>query len=728
MDEVRGLLTPEHFRNGRVPSRTTVADRLAGVALAQDFVEAIADICSRDAADTDRLLAEARAARQRAKDADHRDPLAGSSLRTAELVLVQQRSIEVSDKLLRAQERMMQLERERNDANQMVLILLAMAEKLQRDIATLGRQRDRLDDAGPVREELRQVRERLTRSEEQRDTAESELKRARAERQKADELAEEAAARVRLLTMQLARLRGEAPDISDPDGLAVAVSESGEALASGDDIDVALSKATRHLDDRAERLDQLAEELHSDNFPDDFLTSHDEPDILPDNPPEPAHDDSSAGPVAAFLEIRDYVHGDGVGWDSNYEERPYGNVSSRATQPSPLGTITRDLRTNGVPLPGDLSRAMRQCVRPVKLDAISVDPAPDDLVKAWKATKSHRAKELREVVWIPLLHMFREHFSRPGPATDEALRAAGMHLMATRREVTVQLGSRYFHLGQRLFMDGQREPARFLLREAVRALEWVDRNGHRMPIARRCAWNGQLAIARVLLARELDEADPEALDLLRRAEDHSAFAEQDDKTEEHFAYRAEIHLRLFRAERTSTHLEKAHDILCGLRHPPTSRKLRTTRADVLAGLGLVRLRSGQLHEGLQLLRDAEAAYTEAQDTAGQSNSQDVHVGYLLAQRGHVRYQLYRFDVDAVGRRGNAWLEDALSDLLAPEATGHMSERVIAAALLDRSRVRQRRRDRAGSAADLDRARAMLGTSQESAHLTAQVRVRELDEG
>lgn len=402
-------------------------------------------------------------------------------------------------------------------------------------------------------------------------------------------------------------------------------------------------------------------------------------------------------------------------------------LTRRATQSSPLDTIISDLRTHGVPLPGDLSRAMRRCVRPAKLDAVSETPAPDDLVRAWKATKEHRDKESREVVWIPLLHMFREHFSRPAPGLQDALRAEEMYLMGTRREVTRQLGSKHFHLGQKLFMDGQREPGRFLLREAVRALEWVDRNGQRMSIIDRCKWNGQLAVALVLLARDLGETDPEAVKLLLRAELHSAFAEQEDDSDEHFAYRAEIHLRLFRDERTPAHLEKAHTILRGLRRPPASRRLRATRADVLAGLGLVRLRSGQFDEGLRLLRDAEAAYAEAQATAGPSNAHGAHPGYLLARRGHVRHQLYRFDVDAVGRRGSVRLEDALSDLLAPEAAGHMSERVIAAALLDRSRVRQRRRDRVGSAADLDLARALLGTSPESARLAAQVRVQELDE-
>ncbi|MGC8921233.1 hypothetical protein AB7952_21680 [Streptomyces sp. PG2] len=348
-------------------------------------------------------------------------------------------------------------------------------------------------------------------------------------------------------------------------------------------------------------------------------------------------------------------------------------------------------------------------------------------MRAWQATRGNRAKEQREVVWIPVLRMFRGYFERPGPGVGEALRAARMHLMGTRREVSRQLGSRYFHLGQRLFTDGEHEPARFLLGEAVRTLEWVDRNGQHMPLAQRCTCNGQLAVALVLLARGLEEADPEAVALLRRAEAHSAFAEQEDGGEEHFAYRTEIHLRLFRAERDPAHVERAHDILRGLRRPPGTRRLRAARADVLAQLGLVRVRSGQPDEGLGLLRAAETAYTEAARTPGPPGARGVDPGYLLARRGHVRHQLYRFDVDVRGRRTGAQLEAALEDLLAPEAARHTRKEVIAAALLDRSRIRLRRRDADGSAADLDRARALLDTSPQPASLVAQVRVRELDE-
>ncbi|MFQ6143792.1 TerD family protein [Streptomyces seoulensis] len=285
MDDVLERLTPEHFANNRIPSRSTLSDRLAGIGLRPDFVEAVADVCSRDAADRDRLLAQAAAARQNAARAP--GGRAGGSAAPADIVVLQQRSLEVSDKLVRAMERAALLERERNDANQMVVVLLAMVDKLHRDIAALGRERDRLHTSPSVRTELAEVHERLTRSEHQRATAESELARARTEREKADRLAEEAADQVRVLTAELERLRGEvpAPGGAGPAVLPVPAPDPRNAVNhSADDMDLALLKAARHLDDRADRLDQLATELHLDNRPDNPAASDDGPDNSSDNP------------------------------------------------------------------------------------------------------------------------------------------------------------------------------------------------------------------------------------------------------------------------------------------------------------------------------------------------------------------------------------------------------------------------------------------------------------
>ncbi|MFF8975102.1 hypothetical protein [Streptomyces sp. NPDC014995] len=56
MDDIRSKLTPDHFKDGRIPSRSTLSDRLAGVALRQDFIEAVADICSSSDAAQQQLL------------------------------------------------------------------------------------------------------------------------------------------------------------------------------------------------------------------------------------------------------------------------------------------------------------------------------------------------------------------------------------------------------------------------------------------------------------------------------------------------------------------------------------------------------------------------------------------------------------------------------------------------------------------------------------------------
>ncbi|WP_329460542.1 hypothetical protein [Streptomyces sp. NBC_01497] len=306
VDELLGKLTPEHFLDRQRPSRSTVSSRLSGVGLREDFIEAVADVCSPNAAKREQLLTQMHRAREQARSGQSRDRVAGPAAHS-ELLLVQQRSIEVSDKLLLAMERAAHLERERSEANQMVLVLLAMVDKLQRNIADLARERDRLR-ARPGGDEFQQVRERLTRTEQQRDTAEAELDRARSERQKADQLTEEAQQQVRRLTDELNQLRGDAPTARDPGDLdAAAPILRDPSSYEADDVDIALLKAAHHLDDRADRLDRLAGELHSDNPPDNSPTAHDDPDIPPEGPASPgsavltAEGEEVLGDIAQFL-------------------------------------------------------------------------------------------------------------------------------------------------------------------------------------------------------------------------------------------------------------------------------------------------------------------------------------------------------------------------------------------------------------------------------------------
>ncbi|RMB79493.1 hypothetical protein [Streptomyces shenzhenensis] len=272
IDDVAAQLTPEHFSSGRTPGRSTIGERLAGVRLDDEFVQAIADICSGDdAALRERMLTEARALASR-KDPTRPAKTSGGKPDPAalanELVAVQRRSLALQDKLMRAWERAMELDRERSRSHQMVMVLLTMVDKLQRDITTLHAERGRLREREHRPQQLEEVRQKLARSEEQRRSAEAELDRAREERSKADRLAEEAAEQIRTLKDELERLRqgtGQ-PDNSPPLTVPSPSASEGEDFeAAADDIDDALAKASRHLDNGARRLDQLACELHQDD-------------------------------------------------------------------------------------------------------------------------------------------------------------------------------------------------------------------------------------------------------------------------------------------------------------------------------------------------------------------------------------------------------------------------------------------------------------------------------
>ncbi|MFF9311033.1 hypothetical protein ACF1BS_08990 [Streptomyces sp. NPDC014748] len=281
LDDLLGELKPEHFENQIVPGRTTVADRLAGVNLRWDFVEAVADACSSNAAEYERLRQRARPLYEAAVSAlpGPRNNGSGRQVRSLpptgsaplnpvrDLVVVQRRSLELSDQLMRALQRTAELERARNDAHHMVLILLTLVDKLHRDIATLTAEHDRGTAASQVSQALDAVHEQLRHSEAQRAQAEAELSRARAEREKADRLAERAAEQVHRLTAELSRLRQQhgsggrdADAVPEREGSTLVLPEQ----QTSDDIDIALLKATRILDTGAERLSRLAEELREE--------------------------------------------------------------------------------------------------------------------------------------------------------------------------------------------------------------------------------------------------------------------------------------------------------------------------------------------------------------------------------------------------------------------------------------------------------------------------------
>ncbi|WP_329537275.1 AAA family ATPase (plasmid) [Streptomyces sp. NBC_01450] len=257
--DLSARLVPEHFASGSSPGRTTLYERLAGQGMEWDFVEAVADVVSATAQERERRLARARALWQQPSEpeltgADGQLPVRAVS----ELVVQQRRSLELADQLRRAELRSAELERVRDRAQQLTMVLLMMSEQIRHTVLTLrvqsGRARGGSADASQS-----SWGEQLRRSERERARAE-------AERDRAQNLLEEQTARIMQLIEALAMVREtqissvleSAPWLRAPWPF---VRMDGPSL---DDIDLALQTAEQRLDTNAEDLDRYTEEMAAD--------------------------------------------------------------------------------------------------------------------------------------------------------------------------------------------------------------------------------------------------------------------------------------------------------------------------------------------------------------------------------------------------------------------------------------------------------------------------------
>jgi predicted nucleic acid-binding protein len=374
-----------------------------------------------------------------------------------------------------------------------------------------------------------------------------------------------------------------------------------------------------------------------------------------------------------------------------------------------LSRLVREYADRGVELPDDLLAHLEQRISPFVLADLEKGSSATRLVGAWRATRS--APRSPDEVWIILLRLFQERFDGFTPGLKEALGEHHMGIANTRIQIRLQLGSRCFHLGRRLVaQDTESATGSFLLQECAEVLAGVARTENRLPADKRRMYRGQLATALVILSRR-SPADA-VVDVLRQADEHSRVAEEHgDRTEEHFAYQAEIGLRLHNATRDQVHLANAQRSITALPVIRTKR-LRSVAADVVAARGYAQITGKEVADGVSLLREAESGYAEALTLV---ETDGVDDGYLLAKRGLLRNQLYRTAVDPHGRRDSALLDSALADWLDPRASAHSHDTLVANALLDRARIRARRNDLDGASADRERARALLppGTSSQT---------------
>jgi hypothetical protein len=392
-----------------------------------------------------------------------------------------------------------------------------------------------------------------------------------------------------------------------------------------------------------------------------------------------------------------------------------------------LSAVIQNLTDHGVQLPDDLSSRLDRLITPSKVTDLEGRPSADRLAAAYCATEHTQARTNEpEAVWIVLYCLFRELFARHTPGLPEALKARkkGMGVLRTKIEIGLRIGGKCFHLGRELLrLDGESEPGRFLLKESVRHLTWVSDTENRLNDFTRKKYFGQLSAAQVLLSRRTAVA-ADAEILLRTAARFSLDAQRlGDTSGEHYGYQAEIGLRLYDVTRDVAHLERAYASATTPAEAVRTKRLRASAADALAHHGHFLVKSDEIGPGLTLLRRAEDEYTAALALVEPGSTQD---GYLMAKRAQLRYYLYRIDVDHNGRRTTELLDLALADWLRPDAGAHSTANTVIHALLDRARVRARRNDRTGSAADHARARSLLQPGS-APMIEMKLRVTELEQ-
>lgn len=280
LKSLRERLTSDHFADGNIPSRSTVSNRLGGQGLEEDwpFIEAVADACSASNTDRERRLNSVRPMWEKARRAPTSIMASQPNEGAQEVARLQQYTVETSQRLAQAWDRVAELEQTHRGAEKLAIFLLGMVVSLSQQVEKLTEQRDRVgryDGTG-----LADLEERLARSEGQRDRAEAELARARAEQDRAERLAAQARAHTAALEEKLNALRphdqSETPSLAS--ALALPDHQPGEDT-SAEVIDQVLHQVAEHIDNGTRHLDHLAERMDTESPLDNASISVDTVDI-----------------------------------------------------------------------------------------------------------------------------------------------------------------------------------------------------------------------------------------------------------------------------------------------------------------------------------------------------------------------------------------------------------------------------------------------------------------
>lgn len=267
--ELHGQLTEDHFQCRQVPTERKLRDLLSSDDLSWELVEAVADVCFPDesARAGQGRLSPARKLWQATLEAP---TAAGGQSMHQEVLEAKNQTIAAYQEMERLRHAYQTSETGRQQAVQATMLIVALLGQAQSTIAQLKRRIDAFtarDSAEPG--ELEAAEQRLRRAVDQERDIQGQLVRAERERDTAQQVADHAARRIRVLEDRIAlleardRLSPEADEPAVPRGAqsrtaAMAQDCDDEAL---DDADRVLDKVRLVLDQEHEAVRDAAEEL-----------------------------------------------------------------------------------------------------------------------------------------------------------------------------------------------------------------------------------------------------------------------------------------------------------------------------------------------------------------------------------------------------------------------------------------------------------------------------------
>ncbi|MFI0860810.1 helix-turn-helix domain-containing protein [Streptomyces smyrnaeus] len=261
-------------------SRTQIGVYLGGQVPKPQFVQSLLRATVPDPRLREHRTAEAMTLLQAAANPSPSGPpsTGGSVVQLAE---ARAQQVEVYDRLTRSLEQQNQLRETAGNSAKLVMVLLAMINKLERRISDLTEERDQLRTQHDEPEALHRTQQQLTRAREQEERARQELQRAEEKQRQAEELAARVQARADQLTDELDRLRTGATDAySDAAATGDAARSAHVAVFTdeiGDDIDQALARAAAVNDEDDQTLRSITHDIDQDG-----VSSR----AVPDNPPD----------------------------------------------------------------------------------------------------------------------------------------------------------------------------------------------------------------------------------------------------------------------------------------------------------------------------------------------------------------------------------------------------------------------------------------------------------